>query len=193
MISQAINKALIFSSSAHRNQLRKATDTPYISHPVGVGMILLKTGCRDELVIAGILHDCLEDTDATENDILKEFGPEVLELVKGATEPDHHTKSWQERKQHTIDYMKNASRDIKLVCCADKLNNLMCDINDFEVLGDKLWERFSAPMQDQVWYYSELAKSFRTNYPTEPLFKEFNDKVNGFVLSIKKHSRNNKQ
>jgi len=190
MISQAINKAVIFSSKAHRDQLRKVSGTPYISHPVVVGMTLLKAGFRDELVIAGILHDCLEDTNTTENEISKEFGPEVLKLVKGVTEPEHHTRSWQERKQHTIDYMKNAPLDIRRVCCADKLNNLMCDINDFEVLGDKLWERFSTSMQDQIWYYLELAKSFITSYPTEPLFKEFDDKVKEFVLSIKKYSGN---
>ena len=135
MLSDLIHKALVFSSKAHRDQLRKSTDIPYISHPAAVGMILLKAGCRDELVAAGILHDCLEDADVTDKDILQEFGAEVLELVKGASEPDHHSKTWKERKQHTIDYLKSASHDVRMVACADKFHNVMNILMDFHALG----------------------------------------------------------
>lgn len=86
---------------------RKGTDIPYISHPCAVGMILQKAGCSEEVVIAGILHDTLEDTETTERDLLDRFGPVVLEIVKGCSEPDKGA-SWEERKQHTLDELKHA-------------------------------------------------------------------------------------
>lgn len=94
---QSLNRidfAIEFAAYAHRNQLRKGTEIPYISHPFGVGMILLEAKCNEEVIIAGLLHDTLEDTETTEDDIHSRFGSEVLRLVQGASEPDKHL-SWE--------------------------------------------------------------------------------------------------
>jgi (p)ppGpp synthase/HD superfamily hydrolase len=118
--------------------------------------ILEKNGCSNNVIIAGILHDTLEDTNATQEEIENLFGSDVLSIVRSETEDK--TKSWKERKSHTIEHLKSASLEVKLVCCADKLANLMDMSFDFSKIGEKLWERFNAPngKADIAWYYTEM-------------------------------------
>ena len=100
-----ILKAAEFAVRAHMKQVRKGTDIPYVVHPLGVGRILSENKCPDECIIAGILHDTLEDTDITYEDLKEEFGVEVADIVKGASEPDK-SDTWENRKKHTIEYLK---------------------------------------------------------------------------------------
>jgi (p)ppGpp synthase/HD superfamily hydrolase len=171
-----IDKALQVSSRAHQRQFRKGTDIPYITHPVAVGMILLKAGYREEVVAAGILHDTVEDTDLTLEDIMREFGTEVTEMVAGCSEPDK-TLSWEDRKEHTIGFLKTASEDIRAVACADKLHNIRSIINDYEKEGEDVWFRFNRGKNDQKWYYSSLVESLRSS-GSFPLVEELEKEVN---------------
>ncbi|MDD2856601.1 MAG: HD domain-containing protein [Desulfuromonadaceae bacterium] len=122
---QRLNLAIQIAANAHKDQLRKGTKTPYISHPYAVGMLLAQSGCSEDAVIAGILHDTVEDTALTLDDIRMQFGDKVAEIVAGCSEHDKELE-WKERKQHTIDYLALASQEIKLVTCADKLHNVTC-------------------------------------------------------------------
>jgi (p)ppGpp synthase/HD superfamily hydrolase len=106
-----IDEAIEFASLAHKSQFRKGTDIPYISHPFGVAMLLQQAKCEEEVILAGLLHDTLEDTDTTEEDIRSRFGPTVLELVIAASEPDK-SASWEERKQHTLEFLKHAKLEV---------------------------------------------------------------------------------
>ena len=153
-----IEKALQVASKAHVNQYRKHTDIPYIIHPVAVGMILMKAGYSDDIVAAGILHDTVEDTSLSLADIEREFGPNIANIVDGCSEPDK-SLSWEERKKHTIEFLKNASEDIKAVACADKLHNIRSIMNDYEQTGDLVWERFKRGKQEQEWYYRNVIES----------------------------------
>ncbi len=128
---EIVEKALQVASKAHRKQCRKNTDIPYITHPVAVGMILLKAGYNDELIAAGFLHDTVEDTDITLEDIRREFGTKIAEIVAGCSEPDK-SLSWIDRKEHTLEFLKTASEDIRAVACADKLHNIQSIIRDYE-------------------------------------------------------------
>jgi len=103
---------------------------PYIVHPLDVASTLMKNYAPEHVVIAGLLHDVVEDEDYTLSDIRDEFGDEVATLVDGASEPEElinadggKSNIWPERKAHTIDFIKNADRDMKLLSCADKLAN----------------------------------------------------------------------
>src|SRR5476649_2884608 len=136
-----IDQAIEFAAKAHRYQFRKGTDIPYISHPFGVGMILQKAKCKEELIIAGILHDTLEDTDTTEEQLRNQFGEKVLKIVKGCSEPDKGA-SWEERKKHTLDYLKDAPVSIRQVTCADKLHNLRSIKRDLDSMGEVIWGKF---------------------------------------------------
>lgn len=112
-----IQKAIVFATLAHEGQCRKGTNIPYIVHPMEVMQILTANGCNETVILAGILHDTLEDTQTTPEDILHNFGQDVLDLVLG--ESEDKSKSWQERKQATIDHLADASKEIQLVCCTD--------------------------------------------------------------------------
>jgi len=173
-----IDQAIEFAAWAHRHQFRKKTDIPYISHPFGVAMILQEAGCSEDVVIAGLLHDTLEDTDTTEEDIAERFGAEVLELVKGASEPDK-SASWEERKQHTLDYLRTASLPVRQVTCADKLHNLRSIRRDYEVMGDAVWQKFKRGYEEQRWYYQGLVDSLG-HVSRFPLLEQFEREVEEF-------------
>ncbi|NLY39116.1 MAG: bifunctional (p)ppGpp synthetase/guanosine-3',5'-bis(diphosphate) 3'-pyrophosphohydrolase [Firmicutes bacterium] len=152
-----VEKAIEMAVQAHANQKRKGTDQPYIVHPLSVGMLLMKHGYPEHLVIAGLLHDTLEDTDLTEEEIRRVFGDPVAELVRGCSEPDK-SLPWEERKKHTLSYLQTAPYEVCIVTCADKLQNVRAMAADYAKEGADLWRRFNAPKEKQYWYYTELAK-----------------------------------
>ncbi|MEK7439542.1 MAG: HD domain-containing protein [Chloroflexota bacterium] len=156
-----LNSALIFAARSHNKQNRKGTDIPYIVHPVGVMLILIEFGENDpELLAAALLHDTVEDSDATLNQLREKFGERVAEIVKGCSEPDKDD-TWENRKAHTIEHLKTAPRHIQLVSAADKLHNLRSMIKDYEAMGDKVWSRFKRGKDDIAWYYRSVLTSLR--------------------------------
>jgi (p)ppGpp synthase/HD superfamily hydrolase len=151
--------AVEFATKAHAGQYRKGTKIPYIIHPLSVAKILIEHDCSEGVVIAGILHDTVEDTSITIEDIRRTFGEKVASLVEGASEPDK-SDTWENRKRHTIDYLKTAPLDILLVSLADKLDNIRAIREDCEKLGESVWSRFNRPKESQAWYYRNLAEVF---------------------------------
>jgi (p)ppGpp synthase/HD superfamily hydrolase len=149
-----ITNAINYAVAKHSGQVRKGTNTPYITHPFEVMEILKEEGCTETVRAAGMLHDVLEDTNATKEEILKYFGEEVLKLVSSETEDK--SKTWQERKQTTINELDNADNDVKMICFADKLANLRSMAADLEKVGEKLWERFNADKLNIEWYYTSI-------------------------------------
>ena len=152
-----IQKAIVFATLAHEGQCRKGTTIPYIVHPMEVMQILTENGCNETVVLAGILHDTLEDTQTTPKDILQNFGQDVLDLV--LYESEDKSRSWQERKQATINHLVAASKEIQLVCCADKLSNIKSIYVDQLLLGDEVFKRFNAPKEKVRWYYESIANA----------------------------------
>lgn len=159
-----LSKAIKVAADAHMNQLRKGTTLPYIFHPMEAAKILADNNCSEELMIAALLHDTLEDTNITPDYIKVQFGKEILEVVLGASEPDKDKPdvTWRDRKQRTIEYLKkDASKAVLLVACADKLSNIRSIYKDYQEAGDKIWDRFNAGYKDQKWYYQNLVFSFK--------------------------------
>ncbi len=156
-----IDAALVFAARAHDGQKRKSTDVPYLVHPVGVMMVLVECGETDpELLAAALLHDTVEDTAATLADLRARFGARVAAIVEGCSEPDK-SDTWEQRKQHTIAYLKTAPRDIALVSAADKLHNVRSMARDYAALGDKLWSRFKRGRAEIAWYYRAIVASLK--------------------------------
>ena len=117
-------KAKEFAILAHKGQVRKSDkEKPMIIHPINVGLILEEYEFDDNVVASGYLHDVIEDTKYSEEDILKLFNEDITSLVVSASEMDK-TLSWEERKQHTIDSIKNLDLRHKAIICADKISNL---------------------------------------------------------------------
>ena len=149
-----IHEAIIFAARKHAGQVRKGTDIPYITHPMEVMQILTENRCYEEVIIAGILHDTLEDTDTRGWEISTLFGEAVLDLVRA--ESEDKSKPWKERKQATIDGLADGRFNIKMICLADKLSNLRSMAADKFEVGEKIWERFNASRDDIEWYYRQI-------------------------------------
>ena len=152
-----IHKAIIFATKAHEGQVRKGTDIPYVVHPMEVMQILTENRCSESVIVAGLLHDTLEDTSTTAEDIVTNFGQAIYELVK--SESEDKSKTWQERKQATIDHLANASKEVQQICCADKLSNIVSIYADKLTVGEKVFDRFNAPVGQIKWYYQEVSKA----------------------------------
>lgn len=175
-----IYRAIEFAARAHRTQMRKGSDTPYISHPYSVGLILTRAGFDPEVVAAGILHDTVEDTAVTPEDLREYFGEKVASIVEGCSEP-HREAHWEERKAHTISYLKSAPYEIRAVACADKLHNLSTIADEYAISGDYVWGRFKRGRQQQEWYYRSLAEVLcdytPPGQPAIPFCEEFTSMV----------------
>ncbi len=157
MRKNRIEEAIELAAMAHNGQLRKGTDTPYITHPFAVGIMLMETGCSETIVIAGILHDTVEDTDLTLECIRINFGDSVAEIVDGCSE--NKSLKWTARKTERIEALKSASTEVCIVTCADKLHNLRTVISEFDDIGNEVWDRFHGGFEAQSWYYQSILES----------------------------------
>ena len=152
-------KAKLFAINAHMGQIRKSEpDKPMIIHPISVGMLLEEYGYDEPVVAAGYLHDVVEDTKYTIEDIKREFGNEVANLVMSASEPDK-SLSWEERKTYTIEETKKLPLRNKLVICADKINNLEDLMLKFQKSGKRDFSAFKRGEEQQKWYYTNVYES----------------------------------
>lgn len=171
-----IEKAIIFAAKAHGGQTRKGTNIPYITHPYAVGMYLLKAKCSEEVIAAGILHDTLEDTDTTFEELAAAFGVRVANLVAAASENDK-SLPWEARKQQTIDHLKQASLEEIQVITADKLHNLRSIRADLHLHGNEIWERFKRGKREQHWYYAGIVKALTARNLRFRLIRELREEV----------------
>ncbi len=169
-------KAKMFAIQAHMGQVRKSEpDKPMIIHPIGVGQLLESFGYDDEVVAAGYLHDVVEDTKYTIEDIEKEFGKDIANLVMGASEPDK-SLSWEDRKRHTIEETKKLPLRNKLVICADKINNLEDLFLKFEKSGNRDFSAFKRGEDSQRWYYTSIYESLILGEDKDlPIFLKLKD------------------
>lgn len=151
-----IHKGIEFAVQAHGAQKRKGTDILYIVHPFETALLLSQAGADETVVCAGLLHDVLEDTDITYEQLKKQFGINIADLVQSRSEDK--SKTWEERKTSTINGIKNLTYDQKMLLCADKLSNMRSIVSDYEQIGDKLWERFRRGKESQRWYYGAIIK-----------------------------------
>lgn len=154
-----INEAIRFATERHAGQKRKGTDMPYIVHPMEVMSILSSMNADEETIIAGVLHDTVEDTETTIDEIERLFGSRVSNLVEFHSEDK--SKTWQERKKIAIDRATNANIEEKKLILADKLSNLRAICRDYVLYGDELWERFNAGPEKQAWYYGAMTDALK--------------------------------
>ena len=183
-----IDKAIEFAAKAHENGVRKGTDIPYITHPFSVGIILTKAGCSEEVIAAGILHDTIEETPTTLEDLVGNFGEKVADIVSGCTEPDK-SLPWEERKQNMIDFLKTAPQDVRLVACADKLHNIRSIAVEYSCIGVEVWERFERGKKDQEWYYRGIVESICSETREDEkavLFERLREEVDSLFRSGEK-------
>ena len=161
-----LDRAIIFAVKAHAGTERRGKGYPYIVHPMEAVEIVATMTKDQELLAAAALHDTVEDTDVTVDQIRDEFGDRVAELVasesdvmpEGVSEED----SWQARKQAAIDRLSRASHDAKIVALGDKLSNMRAIARDYAEQGDKLWNLFHVKeRKSHEWHYRGLAEALK--------------------------------
>lgn len=160
-----VDRAIGFAARAHSGQQRKTGDVPYIAHPVGVAMLLQRMGCEPAVVAAGLLHDTVEDTSVTLDEIRFHFGDEVADIVAGCTELPKRKNRWETRKRHMIDSLRDAPLEVKLVVAADKYHNLSHTLYNERLKGPSVWKRFGRGKEQQAWYYQSALDSLLANNP----------------------------
>jgi len=163
-----VDKAIKFAVDAHHNTERRGKGFPYVIHVLEAMQIVSTMTSDPEMLAAAALHDTVEDTDVTMEDIRREFGPRVEKLVCGDTDAPvaddvPEEMSWRERKQAAIDRIAALPREAKIVALGDKLSNMKAIARDYRAQGDKLWEIFHAPggRADHEWHYRGLAASLK--------------------------------
>ena len=175
--TELLYRAIVFAVRAHAGTERRSKGFPYIVHPLeAVGIVATMTSDQ-ELLAAAALHDVVEDTDITLEQIRDEFGEHIAALVAAETDelyPEvHDVESWRKRKQAAIDRLASASLGAKMVALGDKLSNMRAIARDYAVQGDELWNRFrSKDRKDHEWHYRGLADSLRELHDTFA-YKEF--------------------
>ncbi len=177
--SPKFERALIFATRLHIDQVRKKSDTPYIMHLLAVASIVADYGGDEEQVIAGLLHDSVEDQGGrpTLNTVRGRFGPRVARIVEACTDSFETPKPpWQERKRAYVEHVKGAREDELLVSAADKLHNARSIVAEQRRVGNRAFQRFNARRVDVLWYYSALVRAFAKRNRT-PLVDELDRTV----------------
>ena len=162
--TELMDRAIVFAVKAHHNTERRGKGFPYIIHPLEAVEIVATMTTDQELLAAAALHDTIEDTDVTVEQIRAQFGDRIAELVH--SESDQFTEgvseedSWHDRKQAAIDRLAAASHDAKIVALGDKLSNMRAIWRDYQVKGDALWSIFHVKDKaSHEWHYRGLAAS----------------------------------
>ena len=168
---QKLDYAILFATKAHDGQRRKTDNVDMIFHPFTVGMLLQRVGADEDTVIAGILHDVVEDTKYTLDDIENIFGKNVRKIVDEVTEDK--SLEWKKRKEEAIEKVRNASIQGKMVECADKINNLESLYDLLQEKGAEVWKNFNKPYSEQKWYYTEMYNAVIENVEYNDFFKRY--------------------
>lgn len=180
--TELLDRAIVFAVRAHAGTERRGKGFPYIVHPMEAVEIVATMTPDQELLAAAALHDTVEDTDVTIEQIRDEFGDRVASFVAVESDEPHQrpdcVDNWRARKQAAIDRIAHASRDAKIVALGDKLSNMRAIARDYAVQGDSLWKLFHAKeRKDHEWHYRGLAASLSELSDTFA-YKEFEQLIN---------------
>lgn len=157
-------KAMVFAMEKHHGVKRKASNIPFILHPMETAVIAATMSDDPALLAAALLHDTVEDTDTTLEEIAENFGEEVLALVKAETEDKRHgippSQTWLIRKQESLRDLADADNiNVKILWLADKLSNMRAFHTSYTEKGEDMWKVFhQKDPKMQEWYYREIAR-----------------------------------
>lgn len=167
-LSRRFEQALLFATRKHAGQSRKGTRVPYVSHLLSVAGLVLEAGGDEELAIAALLHDVVEDCGGAPmlKEVRRRFGKRVAHIVEGCTDTDVYPKPpWRERKENYLKHLRTADADTRLVSAADKLHNARTILTDYRECGESVWLRFQGKREGTLWYYRALLKEFQRKKP----------------------------
>jgi (p)ppGpp synthase/HD superfamily hydrolase len=160
---EKFEEALLYATRLHRDQTRKGTNTPYVTHLLAVAALVGENGGTEDEVVAALLHDAPEDRGGRERlkDILARFGEAVAEIVAGCTDTYEEPKpAWRSRKEAYVAHVAETPASVQLVSAADKLHNARTILADLRSSGDELWSRFTGGKSWTLWYYRALVEAY---------------------------------
>ena len=173
--------ALQFAHDVHRSQIRKDTTIPYVSHLLSVAGLVLESGGDEDLAIAGLLHDAVEDAEEISGEemsdrIRSKFDDRVADIVDGCSDakssPGGNKPPWRSRKEAYIQHLSSASIDVLRVSIADKVHNARSIATDQDRFGEKVWDRFTSTSEESRWYYTSLRDIYKERISDSYLINE---------------------
>ena len=185
--SERYESALALAARAHQGQVRKAGGDPFIVHVIHVSVILLRHGFSEDVVVAGLLHDVVEDQDVPLTDIEARFGPAVAEMVAVLTEQKREgdvERPWEIRKQEALDKLRRASPEAVAVKAADVLHNAHSVALVLRREGAAIWGRFSRGPEETLWYYRSVAQIVRERWGEHPLARELEGAIDHLEQTV---------
>ncbi|MEK7538929.1 MAG: HD domain-containing protein [Patescibacteria group bacterium] len=173
-----IERAVALAVRAHDGQMRKEAPMPYIVHPIEVGLILARHGFSDVVIAAGIVHDLVEDTNITADELRHLLGDDVTDIVVPVTHDD--TLSWEEKKKAYIESVRGAGSEAKAASLADKIANAYSLIAAHQAQGSTIWSYFNAGREKKIWFEEAMLDMFRAS-----LTHSMVDEYEGLVVEMK--------
>src|SRR5271166_5836391 len=167
-LGRRLQDAFRYAAEKHAGQTRKQTAFPYLSHLMAVASLVLEAGGDEDMAIAALLHDVVEDCGGLPRlrEIRKQFGPRVAKIVEGCTDSFGEPKpEWIERKKEYLAEVKHADRDTRLVSASDKLHNVRTILTDYRQDGEAIWVRFNGKKEGTLWYYRALSDEYQRRSP----------------------------
>ncbi len=167
MLTHAFDRAAQFAIDKHRAQVRKGSGAPYVTHLFSVAALVGEHGGDEEQMIAGLLHDSIEDQGVTEAELEAAFGARVARIVAACTDARETPKPpWRPRKEAYLAALVGEPAEVKLVSACDKLHNARSIARDLAdpAVGPAVWSRFTAPREESLWYYREVLRALSQGY-----------------------------
>jgi len=173
-----IEKAIKKATELHEGQFRKNTEKiPYISHPIEVTELLSSYTSDEEVIVAGLLHDTIEDTEYSPKELEKEFGKKVYQIVIGVTEPKIDSNGqklpWVKRKAGYVNNLDKVIQESLLVCAADKICNMQNQINDYELNGEEFLHKFNSTPQERYTYHQKVLDVLKSKLKNSKIIAEY--------------------
>ncbi len=168
-------QALVYATRLHNGQSRKGTDIPYVAHLLAVTALVIEWGGNEEMAIAALLHDAVEDQGGLETltEIRRQFGERVARIVEGCTDSYLQPKPpWRGRKEAYLAKLRGEPHDVRIVSLADKVHNARSILSDLRRNGLSAFDRFRGGRDGTLWYYRSLVEVF-TEVEESPLVAEF--------------------
>ena len=159
-----LQRAFRYAAAKHDGQTRKKSAVPYLSHLMAVASLVLEAGGDEDMAMAALLHDVVEDCGGMPRlrEIRKQFGPRVAKIVEGCTDSFGEPKpEWIERKKDYLREVKHADAATRLVSASDKLHNVRTILADYRQQGEVIWTRFSGKKEGTLWYYRALSDEYQ--------------------------------
>ena len=191
ILTDRFDRALLYATHVHGGQVRKGTSIPYIAHLLAVAATVLEYDGSEDMAIAGLLHDAVEDQGGEPrlSDIRNRFGDRVADIVRSCSDTvanssaGQQKENWHTRKTRYVEHLNLVDQETLLVSLSDKIHNARSILRDLRKpeIGEAVWDRFKNSRKDTLWYYRELAKSFQKRLKDQSAKMQLADELSEIV------------